>query len=638
MSTTEAAVWAALAEVRAQNISGSMAFTHDLEDLSIVDVGMVEQVTLERNGCSVRIAIIMFNRARLYIDRAASPIRSAVLALPGVKEVAVEVLWDRQWSPERLSAAARHYLGFVESDGPAGSLHSVASERASPDDEPADRRLLPAAPALAPCATAVEGWVEAELCREHFSAWSGWRRFQRLSVTEPAGLKRTEPLFSPWLALRVYDDAAREVRVVDEDTAEEIPCQVLYRPTTTSKLPAAATAAQVCHCRVVFACSLLPHQLRRLIILYDNPSPGCWEPLYPTDLVVRGTGVGLEIANSHYTVRLSPLCGQLRELNFAGSGLRLGCDRAPASSRIDASNDPGSDIDIGWHGEDECLHWGPDFRNQLRYRMTNWASLTQGDDEDAKLAPRYTVEQGPLCVVVRRWGYPSCPFSPAREQNAASIDVTYTFFASKPHFLVENAIRVEQPVDMLGVRNDQFVFFASAETPLFSTAFSMADALGSPVIEYDASAAGWGKSFEEEGNPALLGFCGGPGDIGSGDDAFASLRLAYDAKGFLGAFDPIDNTMGRPETVFRGDLTRPDYRIELWARGAWNSPGVRNNPHTTTQIAAGAFVSETNALLCYQPAAPGASGGRHGQAAELYRRLRQPPLQEIVVGVELARL
>jgi hypothetical protein len=263
--------------------------------------------------------------------------------------------------------------------------------------------------------------------------------------------------------------------------------------------------------------------------------------------------------------------------------------------------------------------------------MTNWATLAQDDDDESK--PRYTIEQGPLCVVVRRWGFPSCPFAPAREQDAAKIDCTYTFFANQPHFLVENEIRVEKPVDVLGVRNDQFVFFATAETPLFSQAFSMADVPESPVVEYDAAAEGWGKSFEAEGNPALLGFCGGAGDIGSGD-AFASLRLAYDAKGFPGAFEPVDNTMGRPETVFKGDLTRPDYRIELWARGAWNAPGVRQSPHTAMQIMPGAYVSETNALLCYQPKDNG--GGKHAPAAELYRRLRQPPLQELVgVGARL---
>lgn len=105
--------------------------------------------------------------------------------------------------------------------------------------------------------------------------------------------------------------------------------------------------------------------------------------------------------------------------------------------------------------------------------------------------------------------------------------------------------------------------------------------------------------------------------------------------------------MGRPPQTLPGDLTRPNYRIQLWARGAdaactshlrslhsvimtlarragagvWNAKGVQISPHEASTIEAGAFIEETNALLLYDHAAP--TG--HAAAGELHRRLRQPP-------------
>jgi metal-sulfur cluster biosynthetic enzyme len=49
--------------------------------ISVVDVGLVHQISVQ--GCHVHIAILMFNRGRVYIDRAASPMRRHVLQLEG---------------------------------------------------------------------------------------------------------------------------------------------------------------------------------------------------------------------------------------------------------------------------------------------------------------------------------------------------------------------------------------------------------------------------------------------------------------------------------------------------------------------------------------------------------------------------
>ncbi len=40
-------------------------------------------------------------------------VETRVRAVPGVRDVAVDVVWDPPWSPERMSDAARLQLGML---------------------------------------------------------------------------------------------------------------------------------------------------------------------------------------------------------------------------------------------------------------------------------------------------------------------------------------------------------------------------------------------------------------------------------------------------------------------------------------------------------------------------------------------
>ena len=87
------------------------------------------------------------------------------------------------------------------------------------------------------------------------------------------------------------------------------------------------------------------------------------------------------------------------------------------------------------------------------------------------------------------------------------------------------------------------------------------------------------------------------------NDAFASLRLAYDARGFPGAYHPQLLSMG---TTSFGN--------QFWGRDVFHVP-------SEMAIQPGSWVTETNAYLCFS-----VSEGGLQQAEEWYRQLRVPLL------------
>jgi len=159
------------------------------EPLSVVDVGLVHAV--EISGADVHVSIVMFNRGRVYIDAAASPIRQHLLKLKGVGRVEVECLWEVEWSPQRLSARAREVLGFTADDPVEGRMHVRAVQKADPDAAAVEERFLERGPAaLGPASLPL-----ADLPRDRFRAWwGGWRFFKRFRMEETAGLSRHEPM------------------------------------------------------------------------------------------------------------------------------------------------------------------------------------------------------------------------------------------------------------------------------------------------------------------------------------------------------------------------------------------------------------------------------------------------------------
>lgn len=97
---TEADVLAALKQVDDPEVG-----------INVVDLGLVYGVSID--GDTVRVELTMTTPAcplgDHIVDAAEQAIRSSV---PGAGEVAIELVWDPPWAPDRMSEAARRELGW----------------------------------------------------------------------------------------------------------------------------------------------------------------------------------------------------------------------------------------------------------------------------------------------------------------------------------------------------------------------------------------------------------------------------------------------------------------------------------------------------------------------------------------------
>ena len=84
--------------------------------VSIVDLGLVDEVKVE--GPEVVVKMLFTAPGCPMIGYIFGKVREAVLKLPGVKEVRVEVVKDKMWSPERLTEEGRRRLRSLTGMGP----------------------------------------------------------------------------------------------------------------------------------------------------------------------------------------------------------------------------------------------------------------------------------------------------------------------------------------------------------------------------------------------------------------------------------------------------------------------------------------------------------------------------------------
>jgi metal-sulfur cluster biosynthetic enzyme len=97
---TEEQVWSALREVYDPEIP-----------VNIVDLGLVYGVKLE--GDKVDVQMTMTARGCPMHRFMTTEAKGRIEALEGVKEAAVELVWDPPWSPDRLTEAGKKALGWT---------------------------------------------------------------------------------------------------------------------------------------------------------------------------------------------------------------------------------------------------------------------------------------------------------------------------------------------------------------------------------------------------------------------------------------------------------------------------------------------------------------------------------------------
>jgi metal-sulfur cluster biosynthetic enzyme len=353
----------------------------------------------------------------------------------------------------------------------------------------------------------------------------GWTIGKPIMLAETVGVSRSgEPVdLSVAFAADHVTDPTREIRVArwdaDQRRLREIPSQVY----------AHTRHAQQVRCRVVFLADVPAHETAHYLILAGNTNAEL--PAYASDLCVSGEGYGLDIKNRHYLAQLSRQTGQLERLVYA--------------------REHGLELYAGGkgHGEPPDIDWGHDYVDQGNFqklRMRNWPRC-----------PNYEVVRGPLCVQVRRWGFPYSPLHPLFTPSRMHMDITYTFYAGQPYFLKQGRMDMVQDFPIEAMRDDEWVFSGYSFTD--EVWIDSAGRLHEGAVPPEQSDALWGVGFYNR----------------TSRDAFIALRLAHTATGRDG---PAHG--GVPTLHYAG-------HGQLWSR----------YPAQQTEMKTGVSIGQRNAYL-----------------------------------------
>ncbi|HAM71924.1 MAG TPA: hypothetical protein DCM86_09805 [Verrucomicrobiales bacterium] len=277
----------------------------------------------------------------------------------------------------------------------------------------------------------VEPFGRVESLPPAWREWAaGWKYWKGFTLSERAGEDRgPEPVeILVAVSSTQADSLAREIRVaqVAGGVLREIPCQVHGE----------VRRGSVRYARVVMLPSLRAREQRTCLLFYGNPEAEL--PAYPTDLETRGEGVGLDVENEFFKAVLSRQTGQLERLVFKREhGLEL------------FSGGEG-------HGEPPGIDWAHDYvdaGNFQKLRISLWDAC-----------PDFEVVRGPLCTIVRRWGFPYSPVHPIYAPSRLEIEVEYRFYAGVPWFHKLGSMRAVKEFEAAALRDDEWVFSGQSFT------------------------------------------------------------------------------------------------------------------------------------------------------------------------------
>ena len=394
---------------------------------------------------------------------------------------------------------------------------------------------------------------------------SEWSFFKVIAVRERYGLDRRQEPVDVAARFEHIQDPRREVRVARLDantgqlveTISQVCDQRDYHPAASSTSYASAKP-QSCH--LMFLADVEANASTVYLIFYGNSEAEL--PNYLSDLQTSGADYGLRIENHHYAVDLSAQMGQLERLTYKQAhGLEL------------FAGGEG-------HGEPPNIDWAHDYlsSNQFqKFRVTNWATC-----------PNYEVVKGPVCVQVRRWGFPHSPVHPLFTPSRMHIDVTYKFYAGLPYFIKEGKMEMIKDFELNYLRDDEWVFsgYAFTETVWIDRQGELHEGQV-PEGEQDDL---WGVGFYNQHSR----------------DAFIAIWLEHQADNF----DALYHS-GAPVLNYSG-------HGQLWSRWA-----ARDNP----QFRAGACLKQKNA---YRVSPYSAESGR-----EEVERLRLRLLNPLEIDAEV---
>ncbi len=260
------------------------------------------------------------------------------------------------------------------------------------------------------------------------AAWrtwaNGWKYYKVIGLEEKTGIQRQAEPVEVLLGFRSdqVSSLAREIRVAEiyNGVLKEVTSQVFgVVRRGTERL-----------CKVMFLADNKGSENRQYLIFYGNPDAEL--PEYTTDLEVRGEGYDLEIENQYFIAKLSKQTGQLeRMLIKREHGVQLYAG-GPA------------------HAETPCIDWSHDYVAEdffMKVRIQYWGEC-----------PDYEIVRGPICTIVRRWGFPHSALHPVYNPSRLNINVEYRFYSGLPYFYKSSKMKAVKSFVIQTMRDDEWVF------------------------------------------------------------------------------------------------------------------------------------------------------------------------------------
>ncbi len=303
-------------------------------------------------------------------------------------------------------------------------------------------------------------------------------------------------------------------------------------------------------CKLIFLAE--SEKKQTFIIFYGNPDAEL--PAYPSDLVTTGEGFGLDIENDFFKASLSRQHGQLENMTLKREhGLHL------------YAGGEG-------HGEPPGIDWAHDYVSEgsfQKIRTTLWDKC-----------PDYEVVKGPVCTIVRRWGFPYSVIHPVFSPSRLNMDIEYRFYSGLPYFNKFAQMTALKDFEAAALRDDEWVFTGQGFT---DTVWMGPDGklnIGDVDPEYKDNL--WGIGFFNKDTK----------------DSFIGLFLEHRADGL-----PKLRHSGSPELYYH------------WHGAVWS-----RYPLYGTQVPAGAVLHQKNAYVTL----PFTSTDGPGMIEELRHRLKNP--------------
>lgn len=98
-------------DISADQVKAALRKVKDPElNLNIVDLGLVYGITV--NGATVNIDMSLTSPGCPSGPEIMTDAEQQIRAIPGVADVAMNLVWSPPWTPERIEPRVRAYLGF----------------------------------------------------------------------------------------------------------------------------------------------------------------------------------------------------------------------------------------------------------------------------------------------------------------------------------------------------------------------------------------------------------------------------------------------------------------------------------------------------------------------------------------------